>query len=105
MGRAILGVLAGLVAMFLVIMGIEYVGHMVYPPPPGLNPMVTEEGVRCYAGIPLVTSRGHTLGTLCVIGTEARTFPEDEMEALRALARRAVERIEERRALPGMPGG
>ena len=43
MGRAILGVLAGLVAMFVVIMGIEYVGHMVYPPPPGLNPMVTED--------------------------------------------------------------
>ena len=43
MGRAILGVLAGLAAMFLVIMGIEYAGHMAYPPPPGLNPMVTED--------------------------------------------------------------
>lgn len=43
MGRAILGVLAGLATMFLVIMCIEYVGHMVYPPPPGLNPMVTED--------------------------------------------------------------
>ena len=43
MGRAILGVLAGLATMFVVIMGIEYVGHMVYPPPPGLNPMVTED--------------------------------------------------------------
>jgi hypothetical protein len=43
MGRAILGVLAGLVTMFLVIMGIEYAGHTVYPPPPGLNPMVTED--------------------------------------------------------------
>ena len=43
MGRAILGVLAGLATMFVVIMGIEYMGHMVYPPPPGLNPMVTED--------------------------------------------------------------
>jgi hypothetical protein len=43
MGRAILGVLAGLAAMFVVIMCIEYVGHMAYPPPPGLNPMVTED--------------------------------------------------------------
>jgi hypothetical protein len=43
MGRAILGVLAGLVTMFLVIMCVEYAGHMVYPPPPGLNPMVTED--------------------------------------------------------------
>ena len=69
------------------------------------NPLVTEDGIRCYAGIPLVTSRGHTLGTLCVIGTEARTFSEDDLEALRALARRAVERIEERRGKAGMPGG
>ncbi len=61
------------------------------------NPLVTEDGVRCYAGIPLVTARGHTLGTLCVVGTEARTFSGDEMDTLRALAARAVERIEERR--------
>ncbi|HEY0660838.1 MAG TPA: hypothetical protein VGD21_05925 [Lysobacter sp.] len=39
MGRTILGVLAGLVAMFLVIMGIEAVGHYFYPSPPGLDPM------------------------------------------------------------------
>jgi hypothetical protein len=39
MGRTILGVLAGLVAMFLVIMGIEAVGHWFYPPPAGLDPM------------------------------------------------------------------
>lgn len=43
MGRAILGVLAGLATMFVVIMGIEYLGHTLYPPPPGLDPMVTED--------------------------------------------------------------
>jgi hypothetical protein len=43
MGRAILGVLAGLATMFVVIMVIEYAGHMVYPPPSGLNPMVAED--------------------------------------------------------------
>lgn len=60
-------------------------------------PLVRLDGIRCYAGIPLVTSRGHTVGTLCVIGYEARSFGEEEMEALRALAARAVERIEARR--------
>lgn len=39
MGRTILGVLAGLVVMFLAIMGVEAVGHRFHPPPPGLDPM------------------------------------------------------------------
>ena len=61
------------------------------------NPLVTEDGVRCYAGIPLVTSRGYTVGTLCVAGTQARSFTPEELDDLRALARKAVERIEARR--------
>ncbi|HEX2202489.1 MAG TPA: GAF domain-containing protein [Longimicrobium sp.] len=61
------------------------------------NPLVSEDGIRCYAGIPLVTSRGHTLGTLCVIGKEARTFTGDELAMLRELAAKAVARIESRR--------
>lgn len=39
MGRTILGMVAGVVVMFVTIMGIEAVGHLAYPPPPGLNPM------------------------------------------------------------------
>ena len=39
MGRTILGMLAGVVVMFVTIMGIEAVGHLAYPPPPGLDPM------------------------------------------------------------------
>lgn len=41
--RWLLGVLAGLVTMFAVIMGVEYLGHVLYPPPPGLNPMRTAD--------------------------------------------------------------
>ena len=37
--RTILGVLAGVVVMFVVIMAIEALGHVVYPPPAGLDPM------------------------------------------------------------------
>lgn len=61
------------------------------------NPLVSEDGIRCYAGIPLVSSRGHALGTLCVIGPRRRSFSDDEIATLRALAHRAVERIESRR--------
>lgn len=37
--RTSLGVLAGTVVMFLIIMGIEAIGHVYYPPPAGLDPM------------------------------------------------------------------
>lgn len=39
MGRTILGMLAGIVAMVLVIIGVEALGHMIHPPPPGLDPL------------------------------------------------------------------
>lgn len=60
-------------------------------------PVVEIDNVRCYAGIPLVTSTGHRLGTLCVIGHEPRTFSEAEMDLLRGLAKKAMDRIEARR--------
>lgn len=61
------------------------------------NPLVTEDGIRCYAGIPLVSRGGHALGTLCVLGTETRVFDDAAMATLRELAAEAVERIEARR--------
>jgi GAF domain-containing protein len=61
------------------------------------SPLVQQEGVRCYAGIPLITSRGHVLGTLCVAGVEQRPFPAEDLDKLRALAAEAVRRIEARR--------
>ena len=60
------------------------------------NPLV-EEGLRCYLGLPLVTSRGHVVGTLCVLGDEPRTFTEDDRRALGELADEAMRRIEARR--------
>jgi GAF domain-containing protein len=61
------------------------------------SPLVQIDGLRCYAGIPMVTSRGHVIGSFCVKGTEVRSFSEQEMVALRKFATRAVERIEARR--------
>lgn len=62
------------------------------------NPLVTQDGVRCYAGVPLISSRGFVLGNLCVVGLEERTFSAEEMATLRGLAVEAVRRIEERRS-------
>ncbi|HWZ60114.1 MAG TPA: GAF domain-containing protein [Gemmatimonadaceae bacterium] len=61
------------------------------------NPMVTQEGARCYAGVPLISSRGFVLGNLCVVGGEPRAFSEAELGTLRALGARAIARIEARR--------
>lgn len=62
------------------------------------NPLVTQDGVRCYAGVPLISSRGYVLGNLCVVGLEERSFTEEELLMLRRLAAEAVQRIEKRRA-------
>ena len=61
------------------------------------NPLVTQDGVRCYAGVPLISSRGHVLGNLCVVGLEQRSFAEEDLAILRELADEAVRRIERRR--------
>jgi GAF domain-containing protein len=61
------------------------------------NPMVTREGARCYAGVPLISSRGFVLGNLCVVGGEPRAFTAAELETLRALGRKAIGHIEGRR--------
>lgn len=61
------------------------------------NPLVTQDGVRCYAGVPLISSRGFVLGNLCVVGMEERVFTVGEMAFLRGLAVEAVRLIELRR--------
>jgi GAF domain-containing protein len=58
------------------------------------------EGVRCIAGTPLVSSRGHVLGSFCVLGTQIRSFAEEELAELREYAAHAVTRIEARRRQP-----
>ena len=43
-------------------------------------------GLRFYAGSPLVTSRGYSIGTLCVLGMEPKKITHDQIEGLRILA-------------------
>jgi GAF domain-containing protein len=61
------------------------------------NPVIQQEGVRSYAGVPLRSSRGHVLGSFCVLSDAARSFSPEEVRKLEAWAERAVARLEERR--------
>jgi signal transduction histidine kinase len=62
------------------------------------NPAVTgDEGVRFYAGAPLVTTEGFGLGTLCVVDSEPRRLDVEQLQALRALARQVTSQLELRR--------
>lgn len=59
------------------------------------NPLVKDEqGIRFYCGVPLVTEDKFALGTLCVIDKRPRILSNEQKEALQALARRIMNRLE-----------
>ena len=54
-------------------------------------------GVRFYAGVPLVTKAGHVLGTISVADYRPRTFSDAQLFALQALGRQVMQQLELRR--------
>jgi len=63
------------------------------------NPLVTADpNIRFYAGAPLITSKGHAMGTLCVIDRVPRTLNKSQQEALQALGRQMVRLLQLRMA-------
>lgn len=63
------------------------------------NPLVAGDfGLRFYAGVPLQTSDGYNLGTLCVIDKDPRPVDQAQIEDLKDLASVVVDQLELRLA-------
>lgn len=63
------------------------------------NPLVTSTpNIRFYAGVPLRTSDGHALGTLCAIDSRPRELSDEQLQVLQDLAELVVREIRLREA-------
>ena len=60
------------------------------------NPLVVRDGFRSYLGAPLVSSRGHVLGTVCVLDVKPRRADPELLESLRFLAQQVMTTLERR---------
>ncbi len=63
----------------------------------GGYPAVSELGVFAYAGIPLINSEGHALGTFCVLDGRPHDWSDEEIRILQVLASSTMSEIELRR--------
>jgi len=62
-------------------------------------PTVRSLGLRAYAGVPLITSDGHCLGSFCAVDFAPRAWRDTDIALLTELAASAVREIELRQAL------
>ena len=61
------------------------------------NPAIEELRAVAYLGVPLITRRGETLGSLCAIDHQPRDWTERDQSVLRDLAAATVTEVELRR--------
>jgi predicted PurR-regulated permease PerM/GAF domain-containing protein len=64
------------------------------------DPVLKERGIRFYAGVPLRTSDGRLVGTLCVTDTEPHQITDRARALLCSLAGRLVQEVERRSLQP-----
>ncbi|MEN7550439.1 PAS domain-containing protein [Rapidithrix thailandica] len=55
---------------------------------------LSQQAVQFYAGVPLVTSTEHALGTLCVLGLQPQTLSDDQQCILKTLAKQVIFQLE-----------
>ncbi|MFI6163014.1 GAF domain-containing protein [Micromonospora haikouensis] len=64
------------------------------------NPVVDQLGIRTYMGAPLIDHTGTTLGTICVVGTESRTWGQQGLTTIKTWAAELSARISQREHHP-----
>ena len=62
------------------------------------NLLVTEIGVRFFAGMPLITSSHQAIGAICVMDCVPHLMTAEQIDSLQILARRIVAELETRRS-------
>jgi signal transduction histidine kinase len=64
------------------------------------NPLVTgDPHIVFYAGVPLVSSDGFSLGSLCVIDQQRRELNLEQIQALKVIARQVIDKLELRKKI------
>ena len=59
------------------------------------NPLVTGfPKVKFYAGAPIITPEGYSIGTICVIDNSPKTLNDKQINALKSLSRNIVSLLE-----------
>jgi len=60
----------------------------------GAHPALEEYGIEAYLGVPLITSKGHTVGTFCLVEWEPRTWTDEDVATAQDFAASALTEIE-----------
>ncbi|RZA26160.1 MAG: GAF domain-containing sensor histidine kinase [Proteobacteria bacterium] len=66
--------------------------------------VLAKDGVRFYAGAPIILATGEAIGALCVMDNKPRTLTEDQKKTLTILARIVVRNLEIRKVAKHMGG-
>jgi two-component sensor histidine kinase len=80
--------------------GITVIPDLRDDPRMSLNPLVTAvDGLRFYAGCLLETPEGLGIGTLCILDNKPRQLSEEQLFALKTLAKQVMGQMELRKSL------